>query len=196
MFIRYFTLNRLFIQECEAMSVRAGPGLQTAVSNQIREFLNVFQEEKIRHLVESLEKDKWAAKEFEEERQNGVDRILKAATSDPEEWVEIGRLWEIRARENGETIKLPPPPSETDETTTNGTNGAPVEDTQKKLTHAIVDDQKFILPESGLLVLTEIEAYLRLAVNLPGVTQELGSSILQFLQVIFVPAVSVDLGLT
>jgi vacuolar protein sorting-associated protein 54 len=196
MFIRYFTLNRLFIQECEAMSVRAGPGLQTVVSNQIREFLNVFQEEKIRHLVESLEKDKWAAKEFEEERQNGVDRILKAATSDPEEWVEIGRLWEIRARENGETIKLPPPPSETDETITNGTNGAPVEDTQKKLTHAIVDDQKFILPESGLLVLTEIEAYLRLAVNLPGVTQELGSSILQFLQVILVPAVSVDLGLT
>ncbi|KAA8900740.1 Vps54-like protein-domain-containing protein [Sphaerosporella brunnea] len=185
MFIRYYTLNRLFIQECEAVSVRVGSGLHTAVSNQIREFLNVYQEEKIRTLVEGLEKDKWAAKEFEAERQNGVNRILKAATRDPEEWVEIGRLWEIRARENGETIKLPPPPSESDEATTNGTNSAPpapADDAQKKLTHAVVDGQKFILPESGLLVLTEVEAYLRLAINIPGVTQELGTNILQFLQ--------------
>ncbi|KAF8537050.1 Vps54-like protein-domain-containing protein [Trichophaea hybrida] len=189
MFLRYFTLNRLFAQECEAVSVRVGPGLQNAVSTQIREFLSVYQEERMRALADGLEKDKWGAKEVEEERQKGLNRILAAATSDPEEWIAIGRLWEIRLSENGETLKLPPPPSETngttttnDTTTTNGTtNGTATED-PKKRTHALVDDQKFILPESGLLVLREIEAYLRLVVMMPGMTQELGSSILDFLK--------------
>ncbi|KAI5854333.1 Vps54-like protein-domain-containing protein [Tricharina praecox] len=182
MFIRYFTLTRLFAQECEAVSVRVGPGLQNAVSNQIRDFLSAYQDDRIRNLADCLEKDKWAAKEFEPERQKSLDRILKAATTDPEEWVGIGRLWEIRAREQGETIKLPPPPSETDDNPANGVVAPAATEPPKKLTHAIVDDQKFILPESGLLVLTEIESYLRLVVNMPGVTQELGSNILQFLQ--------------
>jgi len=183
MFLRYFTLTRLFAQECEAVSVRVGPGLQNAVSNQIRDFLSAYQDDRIRNLAECLENDKWAAKEFEPERQQSLDRILKAATADPEEWVGIGRLWEIRAREQGETIKLPPPPSETDDVPLNGTAAQTMAEPPKRLTHALVDDQKFILPESGLLVLTEIESYLRLVVNMPGVTQELGSNILQFLQV-------------
>lgn len=46
----------------------------------------------------------------------------------------------------------------------------------------MVEGQKFILPESGLLVLREIEAYLRLVVTMPGMSQELGSSILDFLR--------------
>lgn len=181
MFLRYFTLNRLFAQECEAVSVRVGPGFQNAVSAQIREFLSVYQEERMRTLADGLEKDKWGAKEVEEERQKSLDRILAAATSDPEEWITIGRLWEIRVTENGLTLKLPHPPSETNGTT-NGTATATAPEEPKKRTHALVDDQKFILPESGLLVLREIEAYLRLVVMMPGMTQELGSSILDFLK--------------
>lgn len=113
MFLRYFTLNRLFAQECESMSVRIGPALQNVVGTQIKEFLQVYQEDRLRTLSDTLEKDKWAAKEVEEERQQGLDRILSAATSDPEEWVSIGRLWLTRSVLPSDIPSLPPPPPKT-----------------------------------------------------------------------------------
>ncbi|KAI5780904.1 Vps54-like protein-domain-containing protein [Geopyxis carbonaria] len=196
MFIRYFTLNRLFAQECEAMCVRVGSGLQTAVSNQIREFLSVYQENRMQTLAEGIEKDRWGAKEFEPERQQGVNRIVQSATSDPDEWLAIGRLWEIRAQENNEiTITSSTPnthltASNIPPSTTNGnvpsTNGSTTTLTDtpepKKVTHAIVDGAKFLLPESGLLVLRELESYLRLIILMPTSTSELSTSILDFLK--------------
>jgi len=191
-FLRYFTLNRLFTQECEAVSVRVGSGLQNVVSTQIREFLNLWQRERIRMLAECLEKDKWAPREFEDERQKGVDRIMDAATRDPEDWVRAGRIWELRDEEDNTASTPTPMPTPTaatgggTTTVSNGngteTNGvrAPV---SGKL-HAVVDNQKFILPESGIMVLRELEGYLKLLIVIPGMATDIANNLLSFLKVL------------
>lgn len=195
-FLRYFTLNRLFTQECEAVSVRVGSGLQNAVSAQIREFLDRWQKERIRILAEGLEKDKWAPKEWDEERQAGLERLCESATRDPEVWVRSGRIWELREDEgmvngngngNGNVnvnINVngnshPPPIG--NGVQTNGT-GTPHPDTPTKKINATIDDQKFILPESALLVLRELETYLRLLVVMPGMASEIAQGMLSFLK--------------
>lgn len=197
-FLRYFTLNRLFTQECEAVSVRVGSGLQNAVSAQIREFLDRWQKERIRTLAEGLEKDKWAPKEWDEERQAGLERLCESATRDPEVWVRSGRIWELREDEgmvngngngngNGNVNvnvnvngnSLSPPIG--NGVQTNGT-GTPHPDTPAKKINATVDDQKFILPESALLVLRELETYLRLLVVMPGMASEIAQGMLSFLK--------------
>ncbi|TGZ82016.1 Vps54-domain-containing protein [Ascodesmis nigricans] len=235
-FIRHFVLNRLFIQECESVCVRVGPGLQNALSGQIKEFLGVYQADKMRRLAESLESDRWGAKELEESLQESIDRIVKTATTDPPEWTSLGRLWELRMQElENETAPPPPPgqleaepehenhdgpengtnpqdekdssepqkPAETspavngeasssaptptdapEPPTTNGTSTpVPAISTEpKKLTHAVIDNQRFILPESALLLLRELESYLVLVVNLPGATQDFANSIVEYIK--------------
>lgn len=200
-FLRYFTLNRLFTQECEALSVRVGSGLQNAVSAQIREFLDRWQKERIRALAEGLERDKWAPKEWDEVRQAGLERLCESATRDPEAWVRSGRIWELREEEmsivnmangngngngnvngngNGNGNWLPPPSVENG-TITNG-NSIPSSEAPTKKAHATIDDQKFILPESALLVLRELETYLRLLVVMPGMASDIAQWMLAFLK--------------
>ncbi|KAL7274964.1 hypothetical protein RUND412_002118 [Rhizina undulata] len=163
-FLRYFVLNRLFSQECEALSVRAGSSLQSVVSAQIRDFFSLWQAGRLAVLSE-MEKDRWAAKEFENSRQKGVDRIIESAMRDPEEWTKIGRLWEVREDASG-TVQG------------DGENG----EAEEKKTHAVVDDMKFILPESGLMALREMENYLRLLVVMPGMAREVAGGLLEFLK--------------
>lgn len=205
-FLRYLTLNRLFTQECEAVSVRAGSGLQNAVSAQIREFLDRWQKERIRTLAEGLEKDKWAPKEWDEVRQEGLERVCESATKDPEAWVRSGRIWELREEESEAGGAMPhgngngnrngnpdmngngPPPMANGvsppSVTINGTdaNGPLTNGTPAKKTHATIDDQKFILPESALLVLRELETYLRLLVVMPSMASEIAQGMLAFLK--------------
>jgi len=188
-FLRYFTLNRLFTQECEAVSVRVGSGLQNAVSTQIREFLDLWQQERISMLAGCLEKDKWAPREFEDEWQKGVDRIMEAATRDPEDWVRAGRIWELRDEEDNTAstpAPMPTPAAAAATVVSNGngteTNGARAPASGKP--HAVVDNQKFILPESGIMVLRELEGYLKLLIVIPGMATDISNNLLSFLKVL------------
>ena len=188
-FLRYFTLNRLFTQECEAVSVRVGSGLQNAVSAQIRDFLNLWQRERIRMLAECLEKDKWAPREFEDEQQKGVDRIMEAATRDPEDWVRAGRIWELRDEEDNTAPAPMPTPAAGGGSDTaaapngNGTQTNGVKAPVSGKPHAVVDNQKFILPESGIMVLRELEGYLKLLIVIPGMAIDIANNLLSFLKV-------------
>lgn len=200
-FLRYLTLNRLFTQECEAVSVRVGSGLQNAVSAQIREFLDRWQKERIGALAGGLEKDKWAPKEWDEAKQEGLERICESATKDPEAWVKSGRIWELReeegevegavahGNENGNRNgnpdmngNRPPPISNGVSAPTVTINGADTNGALTKKLYATIDDQKFILPESALLVLKELETYLRLLVVMPGMASEIAQGMLAFLK--------------
>ncbi|CCX06200.1 Vps54-like protein-domain-containing protein [Pyronema domesticum] len=208
-FLRYYILNRLFSQECEALSVRATPALQNAVFAQMKEFLNIYQAEKIRGLAECLEKDKWAAKEVSADLQASLDRIVASATADPEDWLAVGRLWEpvplpqaaispAASLAPSATPSAVPTPAATpapdaapsssnhltvpslptiEIPTTPSTSEPPA-----SKTHAFIGQSKFILPQSGLLVLRDIESYLRLVTLAPALLPDLASHILDFLR--------------
>lgn len=178
MFLRYFTLNRLFLQECESLSVRFGSSMQNSISFQIKEFIKAYQEQRIRALADGLEKDKWVAKEFDGSRQNGIERIIASATSDPDDWLSSTHLWAI----SEQLSHVDPHAKILIESTRNSRNGAWPEGV-KRYTHAYVGAHKFILPESGLLVLCEIESYLRLVTTLPdSLVPELAMSLIDFLK--------------
>ena len=172
-FLRYFTLNKLFFAECEAVSGRVGgSGLQTQIANQIKEFLTNYHRETTNTMASTLEKDKWGAKDFDEKAQEGLNRIVDAATSDPELWLRHAKIFEdTRDSAAYETIAEVAPNSTGDGT-------APV-----RIRSALVDEQQFILPESSHKVLQEIERYQGLILMMPGMTSEIATNMLEFLKV-------------
>ena len=173
-FLRYFTLNRLFFAECEAVSGRVGEsGLQTQIKNQIKEFLTNYHRDTINAMASTLEKDKWGAKDCDEKAQEGLNKIVDAATGDPEVWLRHSKIFEDTRDTSayGTTVEAP---------ATNGTVDAAK---AAQVRNAIVEEQPFILPESSLKVLQEIERYEGLIVMMPGMTSDIATNMLEFLKV-------------
>ncbi|KAF8454136.1 Vps54-like protein-domain-containing protein [Terfezia claveryi] len=184
-FLRYFTLNKLFFAECEAVSGRVGgSGLQTQIGNQIKEFLTHYHRDTTNTMASTLEKDKWGAKDCDEKTQEGLNRIVDAATVDPEIWVRHAKIFEdTRDTSTYETtVEVP---------TTNGTANAAK---APQVRNAMVEDQPFILPESSLKVLQEIERYEGLIVMMPGMTSEIAANMLDFLKIFNSRACQLILG--
>lgn len=173
-FLRYFTLNKLFFAECEAVSGRVGgSGLQTQIGNQIKEFLANYHRETTNTVASILEKDKWGAKDFDEKAQEGLNRIVDAATGDPELWVRHAKIFEDTRDTGAYETRVEVAPA-------NGTGDTA---TPARVRTAMVEDQPFILPESSLKVLQEVERYEGLIVMMPGMTSDIATNMLDFLKV-------------
>lgn len=167
-FIRYFSLNRLFADECEAISGRSGTALKTVVDNQIREFISRFGDSQRHRIVHVMDSDKWDAKDFGDSENAILSRILQASTKDIDIWSNVSKIW-LRADEvHGETAL------------SNGTvaNGSG----KDKIRSAIIDEQKYILPESALAMMRSIEEFQYLMANIPSMVQEIGSNLLECLK--------------
>lgn len=168
-FLTYFHLNRLFANECEAVSGRGGTALKTVVNAHIRDFVVEFTQNERQRLIRGMDADRWDAKDFTVTNTGILDRILEASTRDVEVWT---RAWII---------------CEDDLTTSTGNNevngqaingGGPAPD---KVRSAVIDEQKYVLPESALIVMYGIEQFENLIVGIPSMTQEITSSLLDYL---------------
>ena len=162
-FIRYFTLNRLFADECEAISGRSGTGFKAVVDAQIREYISQFGNQQRNQLVTVMDADKWEAKDFGGEENIILSRIIDGSTGDAATWVETSMIWQTNintADSKGDT---------------NGTEGA-------KVRSAMVDEQKFILSESPIATLKVLERLEHLATGIPGIGQEVANSLLECLK--------------
>lgn len=169
-FLRYFYLNKLFADECEAVSGRGGAALKSVVNAHIKEFVIEFGNRERQILIERMDLDKWDAKDFTESDSATLTRILEASTEDVEAWNNAGQLWSTGG------------PSVNGEPQTNGEikNGiAPVKD---RLRSVIIDEQKYILPESAMTVLAGIQGFEQLITGIPSMTQEITTSLLEYLK--------------
>ncbi|GAD92035.1 GARP complex component (Vps54), putative [Paecilomyces variotii No. 5] len=166
-FLRYFTLNRLFADECEAISGRSGTALKTVVDNQIREFISRFGDRQRHRIVEVMDSDKWDAKDFGDAENLILSRILDASTKDIDAWLDTCKIW----LQNEKSDNIP---------TSNGTsaNGTG----KDKVRTAVVDEQKYILPESAMAIMRSIEEFQHLLSNIPSMAQEIGSNLLECLK--------------
>ena len=167
-FLRYFTLNRLFADECEAISGRTGMGLKTVLDSQIKEFVAHFGDLQRQNLIQTLDSDKWEAKDFGERENAVLKRVQEGSTHDSETWLESTWIWQSRpnatATSNG--------------TVTNGTSTL----AKDRVRSAVIDEQKFILPESASAMLSTIESFLHLAAGIPSMTPEVASLLLDGLR--------------
>jgi vacuolar protein sorting-associated protein 54 len=171
-FLRYFTINRLFADECEAVSGRGGTALKTLVNSQIKDFALYIGEQERQRLMQSMEIDQWNAKDFGVEEERLLSRILQGSTMDTDAWGKSGRVWEDLDGVDGCS-------ESTNEGRITSTNAAGVKGGIQAVT---IDEQKFILPESAMAVLGGVEKLESFVAVIPSMNQEVGSSLLDYLK--------------
>jgi vacuolar protein sorting-associated protein 54 len=168
-FLRYFTLNLLFANECEAISGRSGTALKNLVNSQIKDFVRQVGESERQTLATGMEADPWNAKDFSDFDNEVLTRVLLASTRDAEAWTTSGRIW------------LPytqPVPD------TNGSaeTPAPASTNAKDTTRpAVIEDEQFVLPASAMLCLHGVASLLHLNAGIPSVTNDVATSIVSYL---------------
>lgn len=169
-FLRYFNLNRLFADECEAVSGRGGMALKTIVNAHIKDFVHHAADAERQRLIQGIDGDRWEAKDFAEPDAELLSFIIEASTREIEAWTKKSIIW------------AEPEPGMHDDQHTNGQiiNGTLSKD---KIRSATVDEQQFILPESALTVLRGIGQFEQLITGIPSMTQEVTSSLLEYLKV-------------
>ena len=169
-FLRYFYLNRLFADECEAVSGRGGVALKTVVNTQIKDFVVQFGNDQRQVLVQSMDADRWDAKDFKESDSDSLSSILEASTQEIVTWTKLSQLWpDDQGLTNGETQH-------------NGENPSSMPAANDKIRSATIDEQKFILPESAITILQGISAFEQLITGIPSMTQEITLSLLEYLK--------------
>ena len=166
-FLRYFTLNRHFALECEAITGQSGRDLNAIVDGQIKEYVSYFNEHERQSLLQSMDVDRWDAKDFDESATAVLSRILDASTRDADTWVRMAHPWSSPGGQQGQIA--------TNGTNLNGTSGA-----KDKVRSAVIDEQKYILPESSMVMLHGIERYQQLITGVPSMTQELTTCLLDY----------------
>ena len=170
-FLRYFTLNRLFADECEAVSGRGGTALKTLVNSHIKDFVHQFADAERQRMVQAMDADRWDAKDFADADNELLARALEGSTKDVGAWTKDSLIWEEEAENT--TEKQHP---------YNGalTNGNQA--TKDKIRSATIDSQKYILPESAMTVLAGIESFQHLMAGIPSMIQDLSSLLLEHLK--------------
>jgi vacuolar protein sorting-associated protein 54 len=166
-FLRYFTLNRLFADECEAVSGRGGTALKSVVNDHIRVFVGRVGDTERQNLVQSMDSDTWDARDFTDEANAMLSRILESSTKDVDRWIKSSLVWENESTVNGH--------SQSNGTATNG-------ESKEKIRNAVIDEQKYTLPESALAALRGIEIFEHLLTGIPSMTQEISNLILEYLK--------------
>ena len=177
-FLRYFTLNLLFANECEAISGRSGTALKNLVNGQIKDFVRQVGETERQALAIGMEADPWNAKDFSDVDNEILSQVLLASTRDAEEWTTSGRVW---------LSNVPPKPAalvNLAATATNGTSGTstPLASAARATTKpAVIEDEQFILPTSAMLCLRGLASLLHLNAGIPSVTNDVATSIISYL---------------
>ncbi|KAL2841339.1 Vps54-like protein-domain-containing protein [Aspergillus pseudodeflectus] len=168
-FVKYFTLNRLFADECEAISGRSGTAFKTAVGNQIRDYISRFGDTQRHSIVQVMDADRWDAKDFGKAESEILGRILGASTKDIDAWVKSSKIWITQdERQNG----MP-----TEAAVVNGSK-----DEKEKARNAVIDEQKYILSDSALAMMRSIEEFQFLMANIPNMIPDIAASLLESLK--------------
>ena len=167
-FLRYFNLNRLFADECEAVSGRGGIALKTVVNTHIKDFVHRASDLERQRLVNGVDADRWDAKDFTEKDNQLLSWIFEASTKEVEAWTKASVIWHNDTVSDGS--------DHVDGTIVNGAS-------KDKIRSATVDEQKFILPDSALIVLNGIGYFEQLITGIPSMTQEIAASLLEYLKV-------------
>ena len=165
-FLRFFSLNRLFADECEAISGRAGTIIKSTVDAQIKDFVSQFGDAQRSGILKVMDADKWDARDFGEDQNRSLERILHSGTKDDPSWSETSMIWRSDANQrnfiNG--------------TLTNGDGTAAA---KEKMRSAVVDEQKYILPESAICMLQSVEQFQHLTTGIPSMSQEIATGLLE-----------------
>ncbi|KAG6269857.1 hypothetical protein E4U49_006057 [Claviceps purpurea] len=173
-FLRYFTLNLYFANECEAISGRSGTSLKNVVNGHIKEFVQRNRDAEMQKLAQGMEADQWNAKDFSENDSQLLGMILSSVTQDSTVWTENNKIWipyrDLEKLAIESSAAEPAEPAEP-----NGTS-------KDKTRSAVIETEKFMLPNSAILCLNGMGNFLSLIASIPSMTTDVASSLIAYLQ--------------
>ena len=170
-FLRYFTLNRLFADECEGISGRSGQALKGIINAQITSFVQVLGTSETERIAKLLDGDSWNAVDFGEIEDALLQRILHSMSSDPAEWTKATPIWELHVAPSEKATQI------------NGealANGQPNGKAPAK--PAYIDEHRYTLVASVMSLLPTIDLFLSLTASIPSVTPQISASLLEVLR--------------
>jgi len=172
-FLRYFTLNLYFANECESISGRSGTSLKTVVNAHIKDFIQSHGDTENQKLAQAMESDQWNAKDFTERHNTLLGRILESSTKDSEAWTEGSKIWApfSESQDDGEGDRSSGRPRAE-------SNGA----TKEKARSAVIDLESYILPHSAILCLEGMTHFLHLITGIPSMASDISASLIAYLQ--------------
>ncbi|KAJ9148300.1 Vps54-domain-containing protein [Pleurostoma richardsiae] len=170
-FLRYFTLNLHFANECESISGRSGTSLKNVINGHIKDFVQKHSDGEKQKLAQGMDSDQWNAKDFTEKDAALLNQILDCSTKDPAEWVEGTKIWIPYSATDPEA-------SGHDEISHPNGGGA-----KSKTRSAVIDSETFLLPNSAVLCMEGTSHFLHLIVGIPSITSDVATSLISFLQV-------------
>ncbi|GME41816.1 Vps54-like protein [Neofusicoccum parvum] len=149
-FLRYFLINRLFADEY----------------SQIKQFVTTMGQMENQKLRQTMDADKWEAKDFGDHENEVLTRILEAMNSDPAVWVKSKMIWEDLAT--------------TPTNDANGTNGEA--NGAGKTRNAVIDEEKYVLVNCAMYALDGIDRFENLIAVIPSITSEVAVTLLDYLR--------------
>ncbi|KAF2111228.1 Vps54-like protein-domain-containing protein [Lophiotrema nucula] len=168
-FLRYFSLCRLFADECEAVSGRSGAALKGVVNNHIGDFVSKFNDIEKQQLAQAMDSDRWEPKDFHHSDKAVLGRVLQGMTSNPPEWSKAGNVLQE------------PTPATNGTSAVAETNGV-AKEKSKNPAPAMVDEEKYIISESSTVVLRGIDRYETLLAAIPSMTTEVSAALCEYLK--------------
>ena len=116
----------------------------------------------------SSDLDQWNVKDFNDMHSNILERILECSTKDAEDWASGANL-------ATSAMELTRSKLESSKAETNGTE-------KEKARSAVIDSEKFLLPNSAILCMEGLENFLHLISGIPSMTNDVASSLISYLQ--------------
>ena len=173
-FLRYFTLNLHFANECEAISGRSGTPLKTLVNGHIKDFIQNHGDAANQKLAQGMESDLWNAADFNDKDTELLSRILEGSTRDAAAWTEGTQIWI--------------PHSDTETSGVGGGDALDILSSQvnstgkAKTRSAVVESESFLLPNSAISCMHGMVCFLHLMAAIPSMTAEISTSLIAYLQ--------------
>ncbi|KAH6987621.1 Vps54-like protein-domain-containing protein [Ilyonectria sp. MPI-CAGE-AT-0026] len=168
LFLRYFTLNLYFTNECESISGRSGTPLKTVVNGHIKDFVQRNRDVEMQKLAQGMESDQWNARDFSDDNAEILDILLASSTRDAAKWTESNKIYmpySDTEKTEGETAAIE----------SNGTS-------KEKTRTATIDSETFMLPKSAILCLEGIAKFSHLITGIPSMTLDIATSLIAYLQ--------------
>ena len=180
-FLRYFTLNRLFADECEAVSGRSGTSLKAIVNEHIKSFVNLTAESEKQELVQQMDSDKWDAKDFTDDNSKCLNQIIAASTKPIESWTKSTWIWDTESTtEKHQSLNGVLQNKQQLAQNVSQEEGAAT--SKDKVRGAILDEEKYVLPESAITILGGFEVFEQLLQGIPSMSTEISASLLDYIK--------------
>ncbi|KAH8888900.1 Vps54-domain-containing protein [Thozetella sp. PMI_491] len=188
-FLRYFTLNLHFANECESISGRSGTTLKNVVNGHIKDFVQHHGDVEKQKVAQGMESDQWNVKDFTDNDTQLLNQILNSSTRDPPEWTEGSKIWipysDVDDDElSSSKINGAPKPNGADEAAAAqvGGSGAAGAATKAKTRSAEIEGEVYLLPNSAVLCMNGMAQFLHLIVGIPSMTADISGSLVSYLQ--------------